>query len=197
MKKELVIKHVRLTFDEWNKSIQKKNVYLYEDKDNRYGFIEIVHVKKRQVWSIFGREIIVADNGYKWLVISPKHENYVITMYMDNKMKPILWYIDIIDEKGTDRDGVFYYNDMFLDIIVSSTFQIVEDDRDELEMALKQGIISNEQYKMVNEIACALTDKLEKEPTWILDLSQDILRKIKKEIQENNCLIYNSNFALE
>lgn len=191
MKKELVIKHVRLTFDEWNKSIQKKNVYLYEDKDNRYGFIEIVHVKKRQVWSIFGREIIVADNGYKWLVISPKHENYVITMYMDNKMKPILWYIDIIDEKGTDRDGVFYYNDMFLDIIVSSTFQIVEDDRDELEMALKQGIISNEQYKMVNEIACALTDKLEKEPTWILDLSQDILRKIKKEIQENNCLIYN------
>ncbi|MEZ3443822.1 MAG: DUF402 domain-containing protein [Lachnospiraceae bacterium] len=197
MKKELVIKHVRLTFDEWNKSIQKKNVYLYEDKDNRYGFIEIVHVKKRQVWSIFGREIIVADNGYKWLVISPKHANYVITMYMDNKMKPILWYIDIIDEKGTDRDGVFYYNDMFLDIIVSSTFQIVEDDRDELEMALKQGIISNEQYKMVNEIACALTDKLEKEPTWILDLSQDILRKIKKEIQENNCLIYNSNFALE
>ena len=191
MKKELVIKHVRLTFDEWNKSIQKKNVYLYEDKDNRYGFIEIVHVKKRQVWSIFGREIIVADNGYKWLVISPKHANYVITMYMDNKMKPILWYIDIIDEKGTDRDGVFYYNDMFLDIIVSSTFQIVEDDRDELEMALKQGIISNEQYKMVNEIACALTDKLEKEPTWILDLSQDILRKIKKEIQENNCLIYN------
>ncbi len=191
MKKELVIKHVRLTFDEWNKSIQKKNVYLYEDKDNRYGFIEIVHVKKRQVWSIFGREVIVADNGYKWLVISPKHENYVITMYMDNKMKPILWYIDIIDEKGTDRDGVFYYNDMFLDIIVSSTFQIVEDDRDELEMALKQGIISNEQYKMVNEIACALTDKLEKEPTWILDLSQDILRKIKKEIQENNCLIYN------
>ncbi len=197
MKKELVIKHVRLTFDEWNKSIQKKNVYLYEDKDNRYGFIEIVHVKKRQVWSIFGREIIVADNGYKWLVISPKHANYVITMYMDNKMKPILWYIDIIDEKGTDRDRVFYYNDMFLDIIVSSTFQIVEDDRDELEMALKQGIISNEQYKMVNEIACALTDKLEKEPTWILDLSQDILRKIKKEIQENNCLIYNSNFALE
>lgn len=190
MKKELVIKHVRLTFDEWNKSIQKKNVYLYEDKDNRYGFIEIVHVKKRQVWSIFGREIIVADNGYKWLVISPNHENYVITMYMDNKMKPILWYIDIIDEKGTDRDGVFYYNDMFLDIIVSSTFQIIEDDRDELEMALKQGIISNEQYKMVNEIACALTDKLEKEPTWILDLSQHILRKIKKEIQENNCLIY-------
>lgn len=190
MKKELVIKHVRLTFDEWNKSIQKKNVYLYEDKDNRYGFIEIVHVKKRQVWSIFSREIIVADNGYKWLVISPNHENYVITMYMDNKMKPILWYIDIIDEKGTDRDGVYYYNDMFLDIIVSSTFQIIEDDRDELEMALKRGIISNEQYKMVNEIACALTDKLEKEPTWILDLSQDILKKIKKEIQENNCLIY-------
>jgi len=66
----------------------------------------------------------------------------------------------------------------------------IEDDRDELEMALKRGIISNEQYKMVNEIACALTDKLEKEPTWILDLSQDILKKIKKEIQENNCLIY-------
>lgn len=65
MKKELVIKHVRLTFDEWDRSIQQKNVYLYEDKDNRYGFIEIVQVKKKQVWSIFDREIIAADNGYK------------------------------------------------------------------------------------------------------------------------------------
>lgn len=189
MKKQLVIKHVRLTFDEWDRSIQQKNVYLYEDKDNRYGFIEIVQVKKKQVWSIFDREIIAADNGYKWLIISPKHENYVITMYMDDKMRPVLWYIDIIDGKGIDRDGVFYYNDMFLDIIVSNTFQIAEDDRDELEMALKQGIISNEQYRMVNETAYALTDKLEKEPTWILDLSQDILKKMKKEIQENNCFV--------
>lgn len=104
-------------------------------------------------------------------------------------MKPVLWYIDIIDGKGIDRDGVFYYNDMFLDIIVSNTFQIAEDDRDELEMALKQGIISNEQYRMVNETTYALTDKLEKEPTWILDLSQDILKKMKKEIQENNCFV--------
>ncbi len=78
---------------------------------------------------------------------------------------------------------------MFLDIIVSNTFQIAEDDRDELEMALKQGIISNEQYRMVNETAYALTDKLEKEPAWILDLSQDILKKMKKEIQENNCFV--------
>lgn len=32
MNQKLVIKHVRLTFDEWNKMVPKKEVHLFENK---------------------------------------------------------------------------------------------------------------------------------------------------------------------
>lgn len=38
---KLKIKHTRMTFDEWNRSIVKKNVYLSEDEEKRYGLIHI------------------------------------------------------------------------------------------------------------------------------------------------------------
>lgn len=190
MENELIIKHVRLTFDEWNKTIQKKQAFLYEDMSMRYSLIELLQVEKKQIWNVFGGRVIVADSGYKWLVISPKHENYVITMYLNEKMQPVLWYIDIIDGIGTDSDGVFYYNDMFLDIIVSEQYQLLEDDRDELELALERGIISNEQYKLVNKTAAELIKRFESEPQWILNLCQDVLEELLKKIEEGNCVLY-------
>ena len=181
MKNKLIIKHVRLTFDEWDKTIQKKKVSLGEDESMRYSLIELLQVNKKQTWNVFGSETTVADNGYKWLVISPKQENYVVTMYLDKKMHPVLWYIDIIDGIGIDSDGVFYYNDMFLDIIISDKYQLLEVDRDELEMAFKQGIISDEQYKLVNKTANELITRFDREPQWILNLCQDVLVKFIKE----------------
>ena len=156
---KLKIKHTRMTFDEWNRSIVKKNVYLSEDEEKRYGLIHIEKVKEKQVWGFLDGRPVVADDGFQWLVIVPKYKNYVITMYMDQNRKTILWYIDMIDGQGTDEDGVCFYNDLFLDLIILDSGEIVEDDRDELDMALAQGVISKEQYTRVNETALYLKER--------------------------------------
>lgn len=54
-------------------------------------------------------------------------------MYMDRNDVPLLWYIDLIDGIGVDADGIPLYNDMFLDLLVSDSGQVVEDDRDEFQ----------------------------------------------------------------
>ena len=54
-------------------------------------------------------------------------------MHLDEKMHPILWYIDIIDGIGTDSDS---------------------------------------------------------EPQWLLNLCQDVLEKLIKEIEEDKCVLY-------
>lgn len=125
---KLKIKHTRMTFDEWNRAIVKKNVYLSEDEEKRYGLIHIEKVKEKQVWGFLDGRPVVADDGFQWLVIVPKYKNYVITMYMDQNRKTILWYIDMIDGQGTDEDGVCFYNDLFLDLIILDSGEIVEDD---------------------------------------------------------------------
>lgn len=184
---ELIIKHVRMTFDGWNRSILKKRVYLSEDAENRYSLIYIDRVKEKQVWEFLEGKPVVADDNFKWLVAAPKYENYVITMYMDQNMKTILWYIDMIDGQGIDEDGVYFYNDMFLDLIVLSSGEIIEDDRDEFERALIMGVISQEQYELVKKTALELKKKVCENSNWISTYCQEIMTKIERDILEDKC----------
>lgn len=175
MNKKLVIKHVRLTFDEWNKTVSKKEVHLFENEEMYGALIDIIEVKKPQVWFCFDKMITVADNGYKWLVVLPKEDNYAITMYMDKNDVPLLWYIDLIDGIGVDMDGVPFYNDMFLDLIVSDNGQVVEDDRDEFEKAYFDGIINNKQYQKVISVSEQLKHKISENQVWISEYCRNIV----------------------
>ena len=175
MNKKLVIKRVKLTFDEWNKTVPKKEVNLFETEEIYGAFINIIEVKKPQVWFCFDKKITVADNGYKWLVVLPKKDNYAITMYMDRNDVPILWYIDLIDGIGVDADGIPFYNDMFLDLIVSDDGQVVEDDRDEFEKAYVDGIINNKQYQKVISVSEQLKQRISENQRWISEYCRNIV----------------------
>lgn len=175
MNKKLVIKRVKLTFDEWNKTISKKEVNLFETEEVYGAFINIIEVKKPQVWFCFDKKITVADNGYKWLVVLPKKDNYAITMYMDRNDLPILWYIDLIDGMGVDADGIPFYNDMFLDLIVSDDGQVVEDDRDEFKKAYVDGIINNKQYQKVISVSEQLKQRISENQRWISEYCRNIV----------------------
>lgn len=96
----------------------------------------------------------------------------------------------MIDGQGTDEDGVCFYNDLFLDLIILDSGEIVEDDREELDMALAQGVISKEQYTRVNETALYLKERLRINSNWILDYCQETMIKIEKEISEDKCKVY-------
>ncbi|MBP5223341.1 MAG: DUF402 domain-containing protein [Lachnospiraceae bacterium] len=182
MPEKLMVKHVRFTFDEWDRSIQKKRLYQSEDGNIRLGLIEIEKVKTPQVWDAFGKKITVADDGYKWLIISPVNEEYVITMYMNEKMIPILWYIDMCDGRGMDEDGVYYYEDLFLDLLVSESKEIAELDRDELEQAYAEGIIDDRQKRLAVVTAEALKEKIYRDPDWIRSFSMEMLEVMKNKM---------------
>ena len=182
MNKKLVIKRVRLTFDEWNKTVPKKEVNLFETEEIYGAFINIIEVKKPQVWFCFDKKITVADNGYKWLVVLPKKDNYAITMYMDRNDVPLLWYIDLIDGIGVDADGIPFYNDMFLDLIVSDDGQVVEDDRDEFEKAYFDGIINNKQYQKVISVSEQLKQRISENQRWISEYCRNIVELYRDSV---------------
>lgn len=182
MKKNLYIKHVRFTFDEWNASIQKKKVYQSEKDDLRFALIKIEEVKKPQVWEAFGRKITVAENGYEWLVVSSENDDYVITMYMNDNMEPLIWYIDLCDGQGRDDDGVYYYNDIFLDLLVSTSYDVIELDQNELELAYNIGIITSHQKKLAIKTAEKIKHRVSSNSSWIYDFCMNVLNDIQNDI---------------
>lgn len=157
---------------------------------------ENIYIKDIIIWFLFSGLIYCmnavsseADERYIQKVLK---DNLKLTMILEFFMsrKTILWYIDMIDGQGTDEDGVCFYNDLFLDLIILDSGEIVEDDRDELDMALAQGVISKEQYTRVNETALYLKERLRINSNWILDYCQETMIKIEKEISEDKCKVY-------
>ncbi len=145
------MKRSRLSYDEW-KCIISKDIHgkrLNSELLNGYiGLIDIKEVSKPQIWKFNGEDIVVCDKGRKWLSILPQNDWYCITAMMDEQGKVLLWYIDMIAKQGIDYDGVPYFDDLYLDLVVYPDGTIVVDDMDELEAALSKNDITQEQFDL-------------------------------------------------
>lgn len=145
------MKRSRLSYDEWkcikSKKLAGKNINTVFFK-GYIGLIEIEEVSEKQIWKFNGEDITVCDKGLKWLSILPQNDFYCITAMMNEKSDILLWYIDMIAEQGIDADGIPYFDDLYLDLVVYPDGTIIVDDRDELEEALSIRDITQEQFNL-------------------------------------------------
>ena len=146
----------RVTYDEW-KCISEKNregkIILTDSFEGYVGLLSINKVKEAQCWNYNGERVTVCDDGYKWLTVLPRKELYCITIMMDAEYNVKVSYIDIIDSQGIDEDGVPFFYDIYLDLVVYPDGTIIVDDMDELEQALAKKDISMEQYNKTLDAA--------------------------------------------
>lgn len=153
--KSLHVKKVRLTCDEWpilEKEYQQACLET-EDFSGKVAAITIKKVLEPQFWQHRNQSIIVCDAGMQWLIIVPDDQHYAITMMLDSQQKPVVWYVDFIENSGIDTDGTYYFRDLFLDLFIYPDGSMLEDDADELDAALAQGVITKDQWQRTR-IAC-------------------------------------------
>ena len=145
------MKRSRLSYDAWKCIISKEISIKNVNTDFFKGYIVLIDIKgvsEAQVWNFKGEDIVVCDNGLKWLSILPQDDFYCITAMMNEKKEILLWYIDMIAEQGIDADGIPYFYDLYLDLIVRTDGTIKVDDMDELEEALLKKDITQEQFEL-------------------------------------------------
>ncbi len=153
----------RITYDEWKCILSKQRTGKQVDTPQLKGYLGLLTidiVSEKQIWKYDRNEVVVCDNGYHWLTIMPSNDFYCITIMMDECYRIIVCYIDMIDTQGYDDDGVPYFYDLYLDLIVYPDGNIVTDDMDELQGALKIGEITEEQYNRAITTSQKLQDEL-------------------------------------
>lgn len=177
------MKRSKLSYDEWkcilSKDIRGRNIKA-ELVNGYIGLIHILEVSDPQIWNFNGENITVCDTGMKWLSILPCDEYFCITAMMNEKEEILLWYIDMIAEQGIGKDGIPYFDDLYLDLVVYPDGTIVEDDMDELEEALKQKDITVEQYKLAIETGKKLKADLLHDISAFIDFTKKCYEIIKE-----------------
>lgn len=141
----------RLSYDEWKCIISKELSGTFINTDFFIGYLGLLNIKavsEAQIWNYNGQKLTVCDKGINWLSILPQNDHYCITAMMNEKNELLLWYIDMIMGQGIDIDGIPYFEDLYLDLIVYPDGTIVTDDMDELEKAWAKNDISLEQFNL-------------------------------------------------
>lgn len=139
--------------------VDRDFISLSVNDDSFKGYISLFKINKVTspcVIKYDEKNICVIDNGHRLLQYVPLTENYTLTAFCDKNNKLIQWYFDITYRNGIDDEGIPYYDDLYLDIIILPHLQVKLVDKDELDEALEKKVISEEQYNL----ACNVADRL-------------------------------------
>ncbi|MBP3596290.1 MAG: DUF402 domain-containing protein [Clostridia bacterium] len=135
----------------WSRVLESEFVFCKLDENNIKGIASLTLIKKVKAPLIKkykdNLELKIADNDYYWLQLGIESENYWITAMYDSNKKLIQYYIDITD-KNIINDSESYFIDLFLDIVIVKNEEVMILDEDELELALKNRVITIEQYEL-------------------------------------------------
>lgn len=140
---------------QWQRVIERKYGQSYLDTKDFKGYITLLKtVKVTEPLSVnYGKKrLCIVDNGYIWLQQFPLEKNHTVTTMFDANGEIIQWYIDICN-KNSIENNVPWMDDLFLDLILLPSGELIEKDADELEEAYANGIIDKSLYELAwNEL---------------------------------------------
>lgn len=136
---------------DWQRLIKKKFTLEYIRNDEFDGYVSIIEIEKVReplVKYMCGKEICVVDDGYIWLQHVPINAHYALTTMYNTKKEIVQWYFDITKQNGIDEKGIPYFDDLYLDVVVLPSSEIILLDEDELEGALDKKDITIKDYEL-------------------------------------------------
>lgn len=158
---------------EWKRILKRKYAQSYLETKEFKGYITLLHtIKVSEPLSVrYGENnICIVDDGYMWLQQFPLEKNHSITTMFDANGNIVQWYIDICLENGLDRN-IPWMDDLFLDIVLLPSGEVIQKDDDELEEAFLNGIINKSLYNLAWDEANNLTELINNRSFELLNLS--------------------------
>lgn len=140
----------------WRRVTHRHFKSKYVDNELFKGYVTLysIHDLRDPLWKTYGGHTFrIADKGYTWLQYYPKGAHYVVTAMFDDTGEIVEWYIDVCKTQGVTDQGVPWFDDLYLDIVVLRNGEVFLMDEDELDDALSGGSITVRDYDLATETA--------------------------------------------
>ncbi len=149
------------------------SMYLDTPEFTGYRTLLLLDAMSAPFWTNLGKEpCCVADTGFIWLQHFPTGTRHTLTTMFDQHRRLVQWYIDICAAHGIDERGIPWFDDLYLDIVVSPSGESWLLDVDELEEALRTGLISHTAYDLAHAEARRLLEAIAMRRWPLLALSE-------------------------
>lgn len=174
-----MLKRVYGNRSNWKRVVERDYKQTFHHDKDFIGHITLLNIRKVSE-PLFvkyqGKNVCIVNDSYSWLQQFPIGKNHSVTTMFDAKGEVVQWYIDICHEIGTENN-IPWMDDLFLDIVVLPTGEIMLLDEDELEEALSKGVIEKSLYDLAWKEAKEIINLVNDGRFGLLNLA-----KIHKEI---------------
>ncbi|WP_432359917.1 DUF402 domain-containing protein [Sporosarcina sp. UB5] len=136
---------------DWKRIVERRYAEKYISTTQFTGYVTLLdmnEVAKPLYMTYRGRTVCIANKGYRWLQHFPDGKHFSLTTVFDSTGQIVQWYIDICRENGYCPINGPWMDDLFLDLIVLPSGEVIEKDIDELEAALNSQIISDDEFAL-------------------------------------------------
>ena len=160
--KKMQIKQKSMSRSSWTRILDKEYVIMditYNNSNGKIGLLYIKDVKEPLIKSYNNEKIVIVDKGYYWLQIGLKDKNYWITAIYDNNKNLIQYYIDITRNNYINSNDP-YFEDLFLDVVIFPNGNYITLDINELNQALSEKIITEQEFNMALDTANDVTKSI-------------------------------------
>lgn len=132
----------------------------------------------------YGDETIrIADAGYVWVQQFPSDAHHAVTSMFDATGQLVQTYIDICLRTGVE-DGRVYWEDLFLDLIVLPSGEVLLVDADELEAAQEQETVSQADYALAWAEAKQLQNQLQDGSFPLVAHAEVMKRQLEQQLKQ-------------
>ncbi len=163
----------------WQRILERRFDVVYLQSPTFTGYVTrllLDQVSEPLQKELRGHRYCLADSGYCWLQHFPEGSHHTVTTMVDATGVVVQWYIDICASHGVDADGIPWFEDLYLDIVVLPSREAMLLDADELDAALVEGKITETQYHLAWEEVRSLLLGIANGTMPLLDLAVEHLR---------------------
>ena len=104
--------------------------------------LDIVKVREPLFVTSVGQRLCVADAGYTWLQHFPDSTRYCVTTVLNPGGEVVQHYLDVADKLGVSGEGIPWWDDLYLDVLVVPGVGSEIVDEDDLEQGLIEGVVT-------------------------------------------------------
>lgn len=135
--------------------------------------------KMKKPYMVENINLCMANDNYKWLEFYDYNKKYRLTAMYNEKNEIVEWYFDIARKIGKEN-GMLYEDDLYLDVVVTPTGNIILLDEDELKEAFNRLEVNKSDYDMAYNEANKLIESLKKHKDKLKAFTDKYLNEMKK-----------------
>lgn len=123
----------------WKRMLERRFKLSYVEGNDFSGYVSAIFMDKVReplIVEVAGQQLPIVDNGYIWLQHLPDNENYSLTTMYNSQGNVVQWYFDISKQNGVNAEGIPYFDDLYLDVVILPSSEIIILDENELLEAL-------------------------------------------------------------